>query len=53
MITHYLDLNIVTKCIHKEMQFLINDLGKEEILLGYPWLATFKPKFNWESVSWF
>ncbi len=26
------------------------DIGHEEILLGYPWLATFEPKFNWRSA---
>jgi hypothetical protein len=51
MITHYLDLNVITKGIHKEMRFLIMDIGQEEILLGYPWLATFKPKFNWRSAT--
>jgi hypothetical protein len=51
MITHYLDLNVVTKGIHKEMCFLITDIGKEEVLLGYPWLATFEPKFDWRSAT--
>jgi hypothetical protein len=51
MITHYLNLNVVTKGIHKEICFLITDIGKEEILLGYPWLATFEPKFNWRSAT--
>jgi hypothetical protein len=51
MITQYLDLNIVTEGIHKEMQFLITDIGQEEVLLGYPWLATFEPKFNWKSAT--
>jgi hypothetical protein len=37
MITHYLDLNVVTKGIHKEMRFLVTDIGQEEVLLGYPW----------------
>jgi hypothetical protein len=50
MITHYLDLNVRTRGIHKEMRFLITDIGHEEILLGYPWLATFEPKFNWRSA---
>jgi hypothetical protein len=47
MITHFLDLNIRTNGIDKEMQFLVTDIGHEEVLLGYPWLATFEPKFNW------
>jgi hypothetical protein len=51
MITHYLDLNVVTKGIHKEMCFLITNIRREEILLGYPWLATFKPKFDWRSAT--
>jgi hypothetical protein len=50
MITHYLDLNVRTRRIHKEMRFLVTDIGHEEILLGYPWLATFEPKFNWRSA---
>jgi hypothetical protein len=32
------------------MRFLVMDIGHEEILLGYPWLATFEPKFNWRSA---
>jgi hypothetical protein len=31
--------------------FLITDIGREEILLGYPWLATFEPKFDWRSTT--
>jgi hypothetical protein len=50
MITHYLDLNVRTRGIHKEMRFLVTDIGHKEILLGYPWLATFEPKFNWRSA---
>jgi hypothetical protein len=51
MITHYLDLDVMTKGIHKEMRFLLTDIGREEILLGYPWLATFEPKFDWKSAT--
>jgi hypothetical protein len=50
MITHFLDLNVCTNGIDKEMQFLVTDIGPEEVLLGYPWLATFEPKFNWRSA---
>jgi hypothetical protein len=50
MITHFLDLNVRTNGINKEMQFLVMDIGHKEILLGYPWLATFEPKFNWRSA---
>jgi hypothetical protein len=50
MITHYLNLDVCTNGIHKEMWFLVTDIGHEEILLGYPWLATFEPRFNWRSA---
>jgi hypothetical protein len=50
MITHYLDLDICTNGIHKEMRFLVTNISHEEVLLGYPWLAMFEPKFNWRSA---
>ena len=51
MITHYLDLDVETKGIHKEMHFLITNIGKEDILLGYPWLATYEPRFKWQDTT--
>ena len=33
------------------MHFLITNIGKEDILLGYPWLATYKPKFKWRDAT--
>jgi hypothetical protein len=50
MITHFLDLDVRTNGTNKEMRFLVTDIGHEEILLGYPWLATFEPKFQWRSA---
>ena len=47
MITHYVDLDVYTNKIHKEMRFLVAGIGKEDVLLGYPWLATFHPEFAW------
>ena len=29
------------------MRFLVTSLGNEDLILGYPWLSTFKPCFNW------
>ena len=49
-ITHSLKLKVATKGIGKVMQFLVTDIGNEDILLGYPWLATFKPKFGWKDA---
>ena len=51
MITHYLDLDVKTKGIHKEMCFLITNIGKEDILLGYPWLTTYQPRFQWREAT--
>ena len=33
------------------MRFLVTDLGTEDLILGYPWLATFEPKFQWKDAS--
>ena len=33
------------------MRFLITDLGTEDLILGYPWLATFEPKFKWSDAT--
>ena len=46
-ITHYLNLAVTTGGTTKEMRFLVTDIGREDILLGYPWLATYEPWFSW------
>ena len=33
------------------MHFLIMDLGEDEIVLGYPWLASFQPCINWKNAT--
>ena len=45
--THYIDLLVETAGRKKEMRFLVSDVGREDVILGYPWLATFEPKFSW------
>ena len=32
------------------MRFLITDLGKDEIVLRYSWLATFQPHIDWKNA---
>ena len=49
-ITHSLELKVTTKGTEKIMWFLVTDIGNEDILLGYPWLATFEPKFGWKDA---
>ena len=51
MITHYLDLEVETKGIQKDMHFYITNIGKEDLFLGYPWLATYEPCFIWKDAT--
>ena len=46
-VTHYVDLMVETAGRKKEMRFLVSNVGREDAILGYPWLATFEPKFSW------
>ncbi len=47
LITQYIDLNVQTKGIHRDICFLVTNIGHEDIILGYPWLSTFEPQFDW------
>src|SRR6266571_277234 len=31
------------------MQFLVTNIGNEDIILGYPWMAAFEPQFVWKN----
>jgi len=48
LITHCIDLDVQTKGTHKTMRFLVTDIGNEDIVLGYPWLATYEPQISWQ-----
>jgi hypothetical protein len=50
MIAEYVDLNVQTGQKNAKMRFLVTDLGLEDLILGYPWLANFKPKFSWKDA---
>ena len=50
-ITHYVTLNVQTKGRRVDMNFLVTDIGNEEVLLGYPWLATYEPRISWRLVA--
>ena len=50
-ITHYTTLDVQTKGKHTEMTFLITDVGNEDMVLGYPWLATYEPKVSWRDAT--
>jgi len=47
-ITHHITLRIQTGKIHKQIQFLVMNIGNEDVILGYPWMAAFEPRFSWK-----
>ena len=50
-LTHCVDLEVHTGDRQEVMKFLITYLGGEDLILGYPWLSTFEPKFRWRDTS--
>ena len=50
-LTHCIDLEVRTGNRQEVMKFLVTDLGGEDLILGYPWLSTFEPKFRWRDAS--
>jgi hypothetical protein len=49
-ITHYVDLQVRVGTKVKDMKFLVTNIGEDEIILGYPWLAAFQPIINWKEA---
>ena len=47
-VTRYVDLSVTTNQKEQQMRFLVSDIGRESLILGYPWLATFEPCFKWK-----
>ena len=50
-LTHCVDLEVRTGTRQEVMKFLMTDLGGEDLILGYPWLSTFEPRFRWRDVA--
>jgi hypothetical protein len=48
-LTSFVNLEVRTGSKEEKMCFLVTDLGNEDLILGYPWLATFEPQFNWRN----
>jgi hypothetical protein len=48
-LTSFVDLKVRTGNKEEKMHFLVTDLGNEDLILGYPWLAMFEPQFNWQN----
>ena len=49
-ITECVDLQVRVGERKEQMRFLITNLGEDEIVLGYPWLAAFQPKIDWKNA---
>jgi hypothetical protein len=50
MIKKFADLQVRCGDKVEQMKFLVTDLGDDEIILGYPWLAAFQPKLDWKNA---
>ncbi len=50
-INHFTDLQVRTGEETKTLRFLITNLGKDEVILGYPWLTTFEPIIHWKDTT--
>ena len=50
-ITHYTDLEVRTGEQKKSLCFLITNLGRDEVILGYPRFTAFEPKFHWQDTT--
>lgn len=48
-ITHYVDLLIQIGDHRERMSFLVTDLGKSDIFLGYEWVTHHNPKIDWRA----
>ncbi len=35
----------------KTLRFLITNLGKDKVILGYPWLTAFEPIIHWKDAT--
>ncbi len=50
-ITHFTDLQVRTGADTKLLQFLLTNLGRDEVILGYPWLTAFEPMIHWKDAT--
>ncbi len=50
-ITHFMDLQVRMGTNTKLLRFLLTNLGKDEVILGYPWLTAFEPMIHWKDTT--
>ncbi len=46
-----MDLQVRTGADTKILCFLLTNLGKDEVILGYPWLTAFEPVIHWKDAT--
>ena len=53
-IRHYVDLNLVIGDEISLTRFMVARLGKQKIILGYPWFQKHNPEINWKTgeLNW-
>ncbi len=50
-ISHFTDLQVRTGTETKTLRFLITNLGRDEVILRYPWLTAFEPVIHWKDAT--
>ncbi len=50
-ISHFTDLQVRTGDKTQTLQFLITNLGRDKVILGYPWLTAFEPIIHWRDAT--
>ena len=53
-ITRYVDLNLRIGDKITDTQLMVTGLGKQKIILGFPWFKEMNPEINWEkgTLNW-
>ncbi len=50
-ISHFTNLQVHMGTETKVLHFLITNLGRDKVILGYPWLTTFEPIIHWKDAT--
>jgi len=50
-ITQYTDLTVRTGEKERTLRFLVTNLGRDEVILGYPWFTAFEPVIRWGEAT--
>ena len=49
MITSFVELNAWINREQMNLRLLVTELGKQKIILGFPWLHEYNPEINWKT----